>query len=289
VNRGGKAATLRPQNQFGTDMSLSVSGKTAIVTGAANGLGLAIARHFLARGANVMCADLDEDRLAEEFGEAGNADGEGPARFFAGDLCEKLTVANLLSATADAFDRVDILVNAARQVMRSDPLGDDAALETMLRQNLLGTVKLSQATAKRMIAQAERDGNEDETAGVIVNISSIASQRSHPELLAYSVSAAALDQATRSLALALAPHRVRVNGVSFGSVMSASLQNALKETPEWRLKITKGTPMGRIAPATEIAETVQFLASDAAPFLTGQIVTVDGGRMLLDPVGAPAH
>ena len=68
MNRGGKAATLRPQNQFGTDMSLSISGKTAIVTGAANGLGLAIARHFLARGANVMCADLDEDRLAEEFG-----------------------------------------------------------------------------------------------------------------------------------------------------------------------------------------------------------------------------
>ena len=268
-------------------MSFSIEGKTAVVTGAGNGVGLAIARHFLSRGANVMFADIDEDALDREFSALGS-DAER-ARTFAGDLREKLAIANLLSATLDAFDRVDILVNAARQVMRSDPLGDDAALETMLRQNLLGTVKLSQATAKRMIAQAERDGNEDETAGVIVNISSIVSQRSHPELLAYSVSAAALDQATRSLALALAPHRVRVNGVSFGSVMSASLQNALKETPEWRLKITKGTPMGRIAPATEIAETVQFLASDAAPFLTGQIVTVDGGRMLLDPVGAPAH
>jgi len=271
-------------------MSISITGKTAIVTGAANGLGLAIARHFIAKGANVMCADIDEDRLAEEFGTSGaKGDGDGPVRYFAGDLSQKLTIANLLSATVDAFDRVDILINAARQVCTSNPLGDLDVVEKMIQQNLMSTLKMSQAAAKRMIAQAEKDGNDDAPAGSIVNLCSVAAQRSHPELLAYSVSAAALDQATRSLALALAPHRVRVNGVAFGSVMSASLQNALKETPEWRLKMTKGTPMGRIAPATEVAETVQFLASDGSPFLTGQIVTVDGGRMLLDPVSVPTH
>ena len=94
-------------------MSLSVSGKTAIVTGAANGLGLAIARHLLNKGAKVMFADVDEAKLEAELGESARV--EGPLRMFAGDLTQKLTIANLLSATVDAFDRVDILVNASRR------------------------------------------------------------------------------------------------------------------------------------------------------------------------------
>ena len=103
-------------------MSFSIDGKTAIVTGAANGVGLAIGRHFADQGANVMFADMDEARLAKEIGET---DEDGRIRYFAGDLREKLTLANLLSATLDAFDRVDILVNASRQLMPSDPLDMD--------------------------------------------------------------------------------------------------------------------------------------------------------------------
>ena len=104
-------------------MSLSINGKTAIVTGSANGIGLAIARHFVAMGANVMFADMDEDRLEAEVGADARA--EGNVRMFAGDLRQKLTINNLLSATMDAFDRVDILVNASRQVVLSDPLDPD--------------------------------------------------------------------------------------------------------------------------------------------------------------------
>ena len=117
-------------------MSLSIAGKTAIVTGSANGIGLAIARHFLDKGANVMFADIDEERLEDEIGAEARA--EGAVRMFAGDLREKLTIANLLSATMDAFDRVDILVNASRQMALSDPLcvGDDA-VEHLLQQNLI--------------------------------------------------------------------------------------------------------------------------------------------------------
>ena len=92
-----------------------------------------------------------------------------------------------------------------------------------------------------------------------------------------------------SLAVALAPKGIRVNAVAFGSVLSGSLQAALKDEPDWRGIIEAGTPLGRIAPASELVETVQYLASDAASFLTGQILTVDGGRSLLDPVAAPAH
>ena len=104
-------------------MSFSVAGKTAIVTGAANGVGLAIARHLADAGANVMFADKDETRLRDEVGEV--TDETSNIRYFAGDLREKLTIANLLSATLDAFDQVNILVNAARQVTTTSPLDPD--------------------------------------------------------------------------------------------------------------------------------------------------------------------
>ena len=107
--------------------------------------------------------------------------------------------------------------------------------------------------------------------------------------MALSISNAALEQMTRSLAVALAPDRIRVNAVAMGSVMSASLQEHLKDNPDFRSVIESGTPMGRIASPTELAEAVQFLASDGASFMTGHVLTVDGGRTLLDPVTAPAH
>jgi 7-alpha-hydroxysteroid dehydrogenase len=269
-------------------MSFSIEGKTAIVTGASAGIGLAIGRHFVDQGANVVFADMDEERLKAEVGE--EARREGPVRLFGGDLRQKLTVANLLSATIDAFDRVDILVNANRMCAPSDPLGaEDDAMETMLQQNLLIGLRLSQLCARRMIAEAERSGRTNEPVGAIVNLSSIAAQRTQPGLMAYSVACAAQDQMTRSLAVALAPRRIRVNAVAFGSVMSASLRDWLKDNPEARDRIAAGTPLGRIASPAEVAEAVQFLASDSSGFMTGQILTVDGGRSLLDAVAAGAH
>ena len=103
------------------------------------------------------------------------------------------------------------------------------------------------------------------------------------------MSSAALDQMTRSMAIALAPDRIRVNAIALGSVMSASLQGALKEADEMRDEIVSATPLGRIASSTELAEVAQFLASDGSSFVTGQILTVDGGRTLVDPADAPAH
>ena len=266
-------------------MSFSIAGKTAIVTGGANGVGLAIGRHFADAGANVMFADMDEKRLVEELGEQAD---DSNIRFFAGDLREKLTIANLLSATIDAFDQVDILINGARQVIPSDPLDpEDDSVRTLLNQNLMPALRLSQIVAKRMIKQAGED--DENPAGSIINLSSIAARRTHPDLMAYSVSTAALDQMTRSLAVALAPNRIRVNSIALGSVMSASLQSTLKENRDFRDDIEKHTPLARIAAPTELTETAQYLASDAAGFITGQILTIDGGRTLLDPVAAPAH
>jgi len=266
-------------------MSFSIEGKTAIVTGAANGVGCAIGRHFVDQGANVMFVDMDEEGLINELGAANDADN---MRYFAGDLREKLTIANLLSATIDQFDQVDILVNACRQVLVTDPLGvDDDTTEIMLQQNLLNSLRLSQLVARRMIKQAA--GNTKSQVGSIINMSSIAARRAHPDLMAYSIATAACDQMTRSLAVALAPHKIRVNAVAFGSVMSASLQEALKENADFRGDIEDHTPLHRIASPRELAAAVQYLASDWSGFMTGQIMTLDGGRTLIDPVAAPAH
>ena len=266
-------------------MSFSIQGRTAIVTGAAAGVGLAIARHFAEAGARVVLADMDEKRL-----RAAAEDIDGETRLFTCDLRQKLSVANLLSMTVDDFDRVDVLVNASRQVQPSDPLDPEGdAMATMLEQNLMTALRMSQAVAKRMIAQSEADGDDDGVAGSIVNLSSIAARRTQPDLMAYSVSCAALDQMTRGMAVALAPHRIRVNAVAFGSVMSDSLKGALKEHAEFRADIRENTPLHRIAAAREVAEAVQFLASDGSGFVTGEILTVDGGRSLIDAVSAPAH
>ena len=122
-------------------MSFSIAGKTAIVTGAANGIGLAIGRHFADKGANVMFADKDEKRLKKELGKLAES---GNVRYFAGDMRQKLAQANLLSATLDAFDQVDILVNACRQVLPSDPLNpDDDGVETLWQQNVLTALRMT--------------------------------------------------------------------------------------------------------------------------------------------------
>ena len=264
-------------------MGFSIAGKTAIVTGAANGIGLAITKHFLTSGANVIMADIDEDRL-----EAEKTLLEGrPVHSFAGDVGQKLTVANLLSHTIDNFDRVDILINASRQVVTSNPLEPKSdGVEALFKQNVLSSLRLSQAFARRIIQQQETD---DESKGSIINLSSIAAERTHPDLLAYSLSSAALNQMTRSLAVGFAEYHIRVNAIAIGSVMSANLERLLSEETDVEDEMTAATPLGRLADAEEICETAQYLASDASSFVTGQILTVDGGRTLFDPLKRVEH
>ncbi len=262
-------------------MSFSIVGKTAIVTGAANGVGLAIARHFVQNGANVILADMNEEKLKEEVGSLRNE--AGSAIFFSGDLREKLTQANLLSAAIDEFDRVDILVNASRQFLISDPLNsEEDSFEKLLDQNLITNLRMSQIVAKRMIHQAKKIEDSDGNVGSIVNLTSMAGRRSQPEILGYSVSCAAVEQLTRSLAIALADYNIRVNAVCFGSVMSGSLQESLRLNEGSREKILVATPLGRIGEAKEVADAVQYLASESASFVTGQVLMVDGGRTQVD-------
>ncbi len=265
-------------------MGERLAGKTAIVTGAGSDLGRAIALRLAESGARLMLADSSEDALEALVEEI---DAPEATAHFSCDLEQKLAVNNLLAATQDSFGRIDILVNAAR---RSAPGAfvdlAPAEFDQVLAENVRSVFLLAQAVAKKMCAQAEADPT---FSGAMVNITSIAAQRTVPELFAYSVACAALDQLTRSMASSLAENRIRVNGVALGSVMTSTLRAALKERSELRDEMVHVTPLGRIGEVEEVANAVAYLASDEASFVTGQILAVDGGRTVLDPLASPVR
>lgn len=267
-----------------------LSGKTAIITGAVTGVGLGVTRKFAARGVRLVLTDTNEDKLADEARTL-REDGVEVVTLCCA-LQERLSVNNLVAMALDTYGEIDILVNASREMRSGDPLASaDEDLDALIDLNLKGTLRLSQAVARRMISQAETRERKTrhESIGAIVNLTSIAAQRTLPELLAYSVSCAALDQMTRSLAVALAPKRIRVNAVALGGVMTQNLRENLKSQDDLREQMLAVTPLGWIGEASEAAEAVAWLASPKASFVTGQIVAVDGGRTLLDPLSVPVH
>ncbi len=267
---------------------MSLEGKSCIVTGAANGVGRAIAQRFAEVGARVTLVDKDEDGLARVVTDL--EDRKFEVQAFSGDLTEKLTIANLISATIDGFDRVDVLVNASRRINHADPAADDdGEMARMFDQNVLANLKLSRAFARKIAKQNEGVEPEDRTDAAIINVTSIATQRTIKTLGIYAIASAALDQLTRSMAVSLADSGIRVNGLALGSVMSAWLRTTLNDDNELRERMIEATPMGRIGDSEEAANAALFLASPEASFITGQILTVDGGRTLFDPVDLPAY
>ncbi len=267
---------------------MSIEGKSCIVTGAANGVGRAVAQRFAEAGAHVTLVDLDEDGLEKVIKDL--EDRKLSVQGFAGDLTKKLTIANLLSATIDGFDRMDILVNASRRIAMADPAQDDEGeMQRMFEQNVLANLQLSRNFAKKIVKQNDGLDPADMPDAAIVNVTSIATQRTIQSLGVYAIASAALDQLTRSMAVSLAEQRIRVNGLALGSVMSAWLRTTLNDNEELRDKMIAATPMGRIGDSEEAAQAALFLASPAASFITGQIMTVDGGRTLFDPVDLPAY
>lgn len=268
-------------------MTRLLEGRTAIITGAAAGVGLAIARRFVEEGARVLLTDADEARLATE------ADalrvGEDDVHHWSCDLRTKLGISNLVASAIDRFERIDILVNASLTPVQGDLLtAEPEALDGALDTNLRSVFLLSQAVARRMIEAREATATSRPTCA-IVNVTSIVARRTVPELLVYSVSCAALDQLTRAMAVSLAQHGIRVNGLALGAVMSRSLRGAFQDHPGLRDALLQATPLKRIGEASEAAEAALFLASPKASFITGQVLSVDGGRTVLDALATPSQ
>jgi len=264
-------------------MTGTLDGQTAIIIGAGASIVRATARCFAEAGARLMLADTDEDALEDTVAAIGAP--TGSVACFAHSTADKLGVNNLIAATIGQFDRIDVLVSDTRVSIAGDLFELSADhLTSTLEWNVRSSFLQARLVAKKMIQQREADRT---FTGSLVNITSIAAERTAPELLAYSVSCAALDQLTRSLAAALAQYEIRVNAVALGAMMTEEVRKALRTREDLHDEMVRVTPLGRIGEAEEAAEAALFLASPAASFITGQILAVDGGRLVLDPLAVP--
>ena len=248
-------------------VSLGLQGRVTIVTGAAQGIGAACARRFAREGAPVVLADVDDARgqaLASELGGV----------YQHCDVGDKAQVDALVAATLARHGRIDVLVNNAGIFKAADFLEvSEADFDAVLRVNLKGSFLVGQAVA-RVMARAGR--------GSIVNMSSVNGVLAIPTIASYNVSKGGINQLTRVMALSLADKGIRVNAVAPGTIATELAAKAVLTSEEARQKIMSRTPMGRLGEPSEIAEVVAWLASDAASYITGEIVTVDGGRMTLN-------
>lgn len=255
---------------------MSLDGKVAIVTGGAKGIGRAIAERFLKDGAKVVIADFDEDAGEATAAALGS---RGDIRFILVDVGDKLAVKKLTSATREAFTGdIDILVNNAGIVATADFLDlKEEDFDRVIRTNLKGAFLVSQCVARSMVEQVKAG----KPPGAIINMSSVNAVMAIPNQVPYSVSKGGLNQLTKVMALALAPHGIRVNGIGPGSIMTDML-STVNTNPEAKNRLLSRTPLGRIGEVAEIASIAAFLASDQASYMTGQTLYADGGRLGLN-------
>jgi glucose 1-dehydrogenase len=246
----------------------NLAGKVAIVTGAARGIGQAIAIELARRGADVAVCDLAGTKetvaAVESFGVRALA--------HCMDVGDRKAAERLFNVTEDRFGRIDIMVNNAAQTVRKPLVELEIAdMEKTLSTTFWGVFHFSQLAARRMIARGE--------GGNIVAISSVLAHIPHVNSSPYNGAKAAVNQMTRTWALELAPHRIRVNAVEPGWTDTPGERSFATEAE--LLAGGAGLPLGRLGSPEDIAKAVAFLVSDDAAYITGTVLSVDGGISLV--------
>jgi NAD(P)-dependent dehydrogenase (short-subunit alcohol dehydrogenase family) len=241
--------------------------KIAIVTGGGSGLGLAIAQKFTQQGITTVIAGRDKEKLNKAKESLGDLSYAIPC-----DLSDLSSIPAFVQTVLDQFGQIDILVNNAGINLKKEFTEvSDEDFASVLTTNVNAVFAMSREVVKHM--QAKGTGN-------IINISSMAAQYGLPKVIAYSASKTAIDGMTRAMAVELSPKGIRVNAIAPGFIYSAMTEKALNSDPERKAKVFGRTPMGHMGQPEDIGEAAYFLASDAAKYITGVVLPVDGGNSI---------
>ncbi len=253
----------------------SFQGKTAIVTGAGQGIGFEIGRQLAGRGACVVLNDIDP-RLTERAVALLAAE-KGRCTGIAGDSSEPETIRRMMDA-ADSFGQLDIAIANAGITLFGDFLSyPESSFYSVLKVNLGGTFFLAQAAARKMKAQG--------SGGSLLFMSSVTGHQAHKDLAAYGMTKAALEMLARNLVIELSAFSINVNTIAPGATLTERTMHDAEYEKTW----SAITPMGRPATPRDIADAALFLVSDKARHITGQSPVIDGGwtRISPSPFGGP--
>jgi NAD(P)-dependent dehydrogenase (short-subunit alcohol dehydrogenase family) len=250
-------------------MNLGIQGKTAIVTGGGSGIGKAVCLLLAEEGAHVAVADLYRER-AEQVAQAIQVRNHS-ALAVAADVSAAADVDRMVSTALDQWGNVDILVNNAGIILQAPTVEmTEQQWDKILSNNLKSCFLCAQAAARQMIRQGK--------GGRIINVSSIHAELSEPSASAYTAAKGGMEAFSRTLATELAPHRITVNcirpGATYTELTVPMYTDAVKKALFMRI------PLREIAEASWIADGIAFLASDRARYITGQILTIDGGYLM---------
>jgi glucose 1-dehydrogenase len=249
--------------------------RVAVVTGAARGIGFAIARAFVGEGARVVLADVLDDEVRAQATALG-----GDTLAVTTDVGDAGQVRDLVDRAVKRFGGLHVMVaNAA--VQAEIPFLDltEQEFDRVIRVNLKGAFLCGQTAARHMVQAGVR--------GAIINLSSVNAVVTHPVLVHYAASKGGIAMLTKGMAVALAPHGIRVNAIGPGTVDTPINANFFS-MPGMKERFLMRTPLGRIAAADEIARVAVFLASDEASYVTGTTIYADGGRLALNGIMQPA-
>jgi NAD(P)-dependent dehydrogenase (short-subunit alcohol dehydrogenase family) len=241
--------------------------KIAIVTGGGSGIGFAIAERFVQNKIRTVIVGRDQQRL-------------NCAKEKLGDLCEPVScdlndlrsIPKLVDEIVNRYGTIDILVNNAGINLKKDFTEvTDEEFQQILLTNVTAVFSLSREVVKKMLPRGH---------GCIINISSMASQYGLPKVIAYTASKAAIEGMTKAMAVELSPMGIRVNCIAPGFIATDMSAKALNGDTERMQKVLSRTPMGKLGEPSEVADAAFFLASDAAKFITGTVLPVDGGNSI---------